>query len=153
MSTREENMIIDKLESVYRFLLCTHDVAFFRLCMAALIPCALSSEFCSIWMLFLYLLSVLTIRARQKGWASPQQTPRCPILRNREFPVHYNYGENTGEWKVVKRSDWTCPCCNAIVGERYHTSSGESHNQKMCKFCPECGQKLKWTKPERKVRP
>ena len=56
------------LRKIYTFLFKEHDIGFMRICYAMLIPCALSKEFCSWWMLFLAFIMTIAIHARTKRW-------------------------------------------------------------------------------------
>lgn len=63
---------MDRFYPIYRFLFYKHRTGFFRFCMLALIPCALSEKFCRIWMYALCLLQVIMLYADINGWDSEE---------------------------------------------------------------------------------
>lgn len=78
-----------------------------------------------------------------------------PILRSGESIVHYDYADGSAKTELQKWAAWTCPKCDAFVGEQFipswATPSGakaEPHNQNKCNFCPRCGQRIDWEKVE-----
>lgn len=70
MPGKEREIMLDKCKPIYKFLFVDHDIAFFRVCMAALVPCAISVNFCRLWMVFLCFMLTLCTRAKYKHWGN-----------------------------------------------------------------------------------
>ncbi len=58
----------DKLKPVYKFLFHKHDIGFYRLAMAMLIPYCLSKTVCILWAIFMTFVLALVSYANNKGW-------------------------------------------------------------------------------------
>jgi hypothetical protein len=56
------------MKKIYSFLFQKHDIGFMRFCYAMLFPCALSSEFCRCWMVFMSFVLALVVQGNVKGW-------------------------------------------------------------------------------------
>ena len=77
--------------------------------------------------------------------AREKQIPKKPILKNGETGSFVDYENGHGEYRVTKWQDWVCPICGWFVGQRYNRSQNHSHDQRKCKYCNECGQKIDWS--------
>lgn len=56
------------MKKIYSFLFQKHDIGFMRFCYAMLFSCALSSEFCRCWMVFMSFVLALVVQGNVKGW-------------------------------------------------------------------------------------
>lgn len=75
--------------------------------------------------------------------------PKPPVWKERIVPVFEEYEDGTGAIKSQNWSDWFCPTCGGLVGERYWIPGREPHDQHECKFCPKCGQAIDWDSAEK----
>lgn len=76
--------------------------------------------------------------------AREKQIARKPILKSGIEVIHVNREKGPHELAKSKYQDWTCPTCGCFVGQRYN-STQLTHDQRKCKFCSECGQKIDWS--------
>lgn len=76
--------------------------------------------------------------------AREKQIAKKPILKTGAEVMHVNREKGPHELIKSKYQDWTCPVCGCFVGQRYN-SAQLTHDQRKCKFCNECGQKIDWS--------
>lgn len=76
--------------------------------------------------------------------AREKQIAKKPILKSGTEVIHVDREKGPHELTKSKYQDWTCPTCGCFVGQRYN-STQLTHDQKKCKFCNECGQKIDWS--------
>lgn len=79
--------------------------------------------------------------------AREKQIARKPIIKSGTEVIHVNREKESHELTKSKYQDWTCPTCGYFVGQRYN-STQLTHDQRKCKFCSECGQKIDWSKKD-----
>lgn len=65
---REGKIMLNKLKPIYIFLFHEHSIAFFRVCIVAIILCAFSTKFCAIWMILLDAILTMVIYAQHNHW-------------------------------------------------------------------------------------
>ena len=80
--------------------------------------------------------------------ALEKQIPKKPILKNEESGSFGDYEDGHGKYKGTKWQDWVCPICGWFVGQGYNRSQNDSHDQRKCNYCNECGQKIDWSDEE-----
>lgn len=76
--------------------------------------------------------------------AREKQIAKKPILKTGAEVIHVNTEKRPHELIKSKYQNWTCPTCGCFVGQRYN-STQLTHDQRKCKFCSGCGQKINWS--------
>lgn len=84
-----------------------------------------------------------------------KQIPKKPIYKEKKSVVHCSYSDGSGGFEEHYYTDYFCPCCDWVVGERYnhpHFKTGY-HVQRKSNFCNQCGQAIDWSESEKLSRP
>ena len=82
--------------------------------------------------------------------AIEKRTPMKPVYKEKTSIVHESYNDGTSG--IVKHSftDYFCPVCDWVVGERFnhpHFKKGY-HDQRRSNYCNQCGQAIDWEDEE-----